>query len=371
MTSGKTNRVRFGKPSRYLAAGLVVFALLGCSGDKKPDRKSGPSHLVEVATLKEDHLNYRAERVGSLRALRSVKLFNQEEGRVLDVPVREGHQVRKDQLLVKLDDRILNAQLDKARAMLKQARSDVRRLKKLRAKQLVAEETINRAMTNLEIARADFRLLKTRVGYTNIRAPFDGSISKRNIEPGDVAPKHSHLLTIIDPTELITDVQLSELALPLLKVGDSAQVRIDALGTQTYPGKIVRIHPTIDPSTRLGRLEVSLSPVPKGARPGQFCRVVLSTVSRVYQVVPFAALRRDAAGEFVYLYQNDQSVKRTQVESGLRLADKVEIKSGLRLGQKVVVKGFLGLSDGKKVRVVGEKPAVKEPEKKVAREKDA
>ncbi len=341
-----------------LAAPLLVLLTGACSRDAGGETRAGraqapqPAHLVELAQASEQHLRYTAERQGSLRALRQVKVFNQEEGRLEAVLVRQGDQVRAGEVIVRLDDRLLRAELDKAIATLRQAELDVSRLRGLVAKQLIAEEQLNRASTALEVARAEERLLRTRLGYMSIRAPFDGKVAERLVEPGDVAPKHAHLLTLLDPSSLVTEVQVSELILPDLKVGDRADVRIDALGNEAHPGRIVRVYPTVDPVTRQGRIEVGLQPVPLGASPGQFCRVTLLTGPRPHLVVPVAALQRDPEGEYVFLLGAGNTVHRTAVQSGLRFADLVEIRSGLTAGERVVVRGFLGLNDGQVVKPV-------------------
>jgi RND family efflux transporter MFP subunit len=346
-----------------ICGAVSLFALTACSPDAdgqtpaKPAKRASPEHLVELAPAREQHLRYTAERQGSLRALRQVKVFNQEEGRVLVIPAREGDHVRKGQVLVRLDDRLLRAELDKTTATLRQAELDVRRLQGLMSKKLVAEETLNRATTALAIARAEERLLNTRLGYMTIVAPFDGEIAERLIEPGDVAPKHTHLLTLIDPSSLVTEFQVSELVLPGLKIGDAANVRIDALGNQSYPGRISRIYPTIDPLTRQGVIEVELAPVPAGASPGQFCRVTLQTGAQPHLVVPVAALQRDSQGEYVFVLGEGNTVHRTTVQSGLRFADLVEIRSGLDSGQQVVTRGFLGLNNGQVVKPVERRQA--------------
>jgi RND family efflux transporter MFP subunit len=342
---------------------VSLVALTACSPDAdgqtpaKPAKRASPDHLVELAPAREQRLRYSAERQGSLRALRQVKVFNQEEGRVLAIPAREGDHVRKGRVLVRLDDRLLRAELDKTTATLRQAELDVRRLQGLMSKKLVAEETLNRATTALAIARAEERLLNTRLGYMTIVAPFDGEIAERLIEPGDVAPKHTHLLTLIDPSSLVTEFQVSELILPGLKVGDAANVRIDALGNQSYSGRISRIYPTIDPLTRQGVIEVELAPVPPGASPGQFCRVTLQTGAQPHLVVPVAALQRDSQGEYVFVLGEGNTVHRTTVQSGLRFADLVEIRSGLDNGQQVVTRGFLGLNNGQVVKPVERRQA--------------
>lgn len=336
-----------------LLAALAVLSGCGSESNSKPAAPAPRAHLVELAAAEPGRLSYTADRAGSLRALREVRIVNQEEGRLTEVRVREGDRVRSGEVLVRYDDRILRAQLDKAAAALGQAELDHQRSRQLREKGFVSEDAVSRAATVLEIARAEVRLLSARVQHMTIAAPFAGVVARRLVEPGNVTPQHTHLLTVIDPSQLVTDVNVSELVMPYLGVGDGAEVRIDALGEKLHPGKIVRIHPSIDPATRTGRVEVVLNPVPRGARAGQFCRVVLQTGASEQLVVPLAALQRDVEGEYVFVYQPAEStVRRTGVSSGLRLADRVEIRAGLARGAQVVVKGFLGLAAGQRVKPV-------------------
>lgn len=336
-----------------LAAGILVAC--GDNGNAKARRLIKP-HLVELGPVRRAPVQYAAERAGSLRALRQVKLFNQEEGQIERVLVREGDSVRRGQVLAKLDARILRAELRKAAAKRRQAENELKNLKSLAAKKLVSENTLERAKTTFDVARADESVFTTRVSYMTIRAPFAGKVAARLVEPGNIAPKHTHLLTLVDPRQLVTDVQVSELLISRLNRGDRAEVRIDALGDKVYVGKILRIYPTIDPATRLGRIEVLLKPVPKGARAGQFCRVTLYNSGSRPLVVPSTAVRRDERGEFVFVAGENSSAKRVPVLVGLRFADKIEIQSGLTEGQQVVIKGFIGLEDGQTVKAVNVKP---------------
>jgi RND family efflux transporter MFP subunit len=151
---------------------------------------------------------------------------------------------------------------------------------------------------------------------------------------------------------LVTDLAVSEMLLSHIAVGDTVRARIDALGDTEFPGQVLRVHPELDPRTRQGRVEIELRPVPQGARAGQFARVTFSTEALDRRVIPFAALRHDRGGEFVYRIDDDRIVHRVQVRSGQRLADRVEVLEGLGLGDLVVVKGFLGLNEGKRVKIV-------------------
>ena len=104
-------------------------------------------------------------------------------------------------------------------------------------------------------------------------------------------------------------------------------------------------------------MELTLEPIPDGARAGQFVRATLDTAAVERLLVPFPALRRDRAGEFVWLVDGDGKASRRAVRSGLRFADRVEVLEGLEPGERVITRGFLGLAEGKAVKVVNERAA--------------
>jgi membrane fusion protein (multidrug efflux system) len=336
-----------------LLIACTVTCFPGCGPEPEAVAQKGePVHLVETAPVVSDSLSVVRTRTGTLRALREVKIYTQEEGRITDLPVYEGDRVRTGDVVVKLDDALIKAQLARAAATRKQAEQNLNRLKELRGKKLVSEDEYARAQTQLEVSEADEQVLKTRMSYTTIESPLNGVVSERLSEPGNVAERNQHLLTISDPSSLVTELPVSELILPDLAVGDVARVRIDALGDRVYEGRITRIYPTLDPLTRRGTIEVEIAPVPAGAAPGQLCRVELSTRAARRRVIPFSALRRDEASEYVYVVDGEGRVQRVNVTSGLRLGEKVEIRQGLEDGQQVVTRGFLNLIPGKSVRRV-------------------
>ncbi len=349
----KTAAVRFSSSWIFPCLLAVVAGLNGCGQPEEPaGGKRNPEHLVETAPVVSDNLSVVRTRAGSLRARREVRIHAQEEGRITALPFYEGDAVKAGDILVQLDDTLLRVQTERAAATRKQAAEDVKRLKELRGSKLVSENEYTRAVTALEVAEADERLLQTRLGYTTIKAPFDGVVTERLSDPGNILDRHQHVLTVADPSSLVTELPVSELILPGLDIGDVAQVRIDALGDQVFEGHIMRIYPNLDPLTRRGTIEVVIDPVPAGAAPGQLCRVELNTHAAHRQVIPYAALRRDTTSEYVYVLDAESRAQRVDVESGLRLADKVEIRRGLQDGQQVVIRGFLGLTPGKAVKPV-------------------
>lgn len=330
---------------------LATLPAFAADAPDKPAARKVKPQLVEVVTLREEATRISHERTGSLDYSRQVRIYNQEEGRITALPWHEGDQVAEGQELLRLDDSLIRAELDKAEAEVRQARLDLKRIDDLVKRKAASRDELARARTTLEVAVAEASLQRTRLEHTRINAPFAGIITARLVEPGDVAPRHSHLLSLADPDSLYTEVKVSDLLLPHLRVGASVQVRIDALGRTDHPGRILRIHPRIDPVTRLGIVEVLLEPVPAGARAGQFARVTLNTAPVPRLMIPFTALRRDREGEHVFVVKQGKA-QRLAVRSGLRLGDDIELLSGVQPGQQVITRGFLGLSAGKPLKIV-------------------
>jgi membrane fusion protein (multidrug efflux system) len=337
------------------AAAILVAAVGGCSsdqGDSGAKKATPPAHLVQIADVVRKPVSTAHERTATLRARRLVRIHNQEEGRITALPYFEGDRVKSGELLVSLDDELLKAELAKAQATTSQARQDLSRISNLAKRRAASKDELSRVKTKLQVAEAEQNLLQVRLSHTRIAAPFDGVISARHKEPGDVVARHTHILTLTDPDSLVTEIHVSELLLPHLKLNDPVRVRIDAIGDRTLEGRILRIHPELDATTRQGIVEVILQPVPEGARAGQFARVILETARVERLVVPFLTIRHDKDGEHVFLLNPDNSVRRIPVRSGIRLAEEIEILEGLEPGQRVVTRGFLGLAEGKSVKPV-------------------
>ncbi len=342
---------------RLLLSLLLLLAAAGCdrqaaSPAPKPAPRTPPPHLVETVTVQPQEVSTSHERSGTLLARRRVRIHNQEEGEITAMPFYAGEAVKAGDLLVQINDDLLRAQLDKAKANTRLARVNLKRVRDLVRRKAASQDELEKARNALDVAQAEQRLLETRLGHTRITAPFAGVISERKAEPGDVASKHTHLLTLTDPKSLVIEIHLSELLLPQVKPGDPVQVRIDALGDRSFPGRIRRIHPELDPITRQGTVEIALEPVPPGARAGQFARVTLETARAPRLLVPFEAVRRDRDGDFVYRLDQDNLVHRVPVQTGLRIGSRIEIRSGLKPGDRIVSRGFLGLAEGKRVEPV-------------------
>lgn len=342
-------------PNALLVTLITVMLITSaCSEPSAPVEKRAKPHLVETITATSQTLSIQRERNGTLKALREIQIYNQEEGQITSLPFYEGDKVNKDAIVAKLDDRLLKAQLQRTQALRRKAEQDLLRFKNLAEKGLTPQTEITRVETELAVAKADEHALLTRLDYTIIRAPISGLVSERLSEQGNIAERYSHLLTLSDQSSLITEVAVSELLINKLHVGDKPLLSIDALGPIDPPlqGKITRIYPNLDPFTRTGTIEITLTPVPAGARPGQLVRVSLKTEQSKRLLIPFASLRRSIEGDYVFTIDNENKAQITPVVTGLNVNDQVEIVSGLAEGAAVVVRGYTNLHANKPVTIV-------------------
>ena len=311
------------------------------------------SHSVKVSPLQEQTLTRSYALIGTTESTRTINILNQEDGRILELPYFEGDQVKKGDLLVRIDDEELRAEIDKAVANRKQAKTDLTRLEKLRPRNLASEDEVVRAQTQLDLALAEEALLDTRLRETRIMAPFDGMVSERLMEQGDLAPAHSHILSLYDPNALLIKVRLPEQLMPGIRSGHFT-IQIPASAEQTQlEATPRRIYPALDSETHQIIVELQAKSLPDDVVPGMLVRIDFTPAAKPQLWLPLAALREDAQGRFVYVHQEGKA-KRVPVDTGTITADHIRIQKGLKAGDEVIIAGFIGLRDGKPVTIEGQ-----------------
>ncbi len=344
------------KSKIYLLSLLAfIMFLQGCSdSDKHASKKQLP---LQVATTQVRFSAMQSTNIatGVLAAIRKVNVFNETEGRILEIPVFAGDKVSKGQTIIKLDDSIIQAELARANAVLAQAELDFKRQSRLKKKGLISDDILTRAKTAVDVASANTRVYASRLAHTTITAPFDGYIAARLKEPGDVVATHTHIITIVDKSALKAELPISEYLLETIKVGDPLKLSIDAVSNQVFDVKVSRIFPTIDTSTHQGIIEVELNPAPTNALPGQFCRVEITAGTQPRLNIPLGAVKHDYKGEFVFKITKTEKgniVKRTPIRAGIQIGERIEVRDGLSEADIIVSRGFIGLRDNKVVSIV-------------------
>ncbi len=331
---------------------LLPAVITACDNSGPTNRSRKPAeHLVETVTASYQTISVKQTLPGTLQAIREVRIINQAQGLLVELPVYPGDMVEQGQTLARIDDNILKAEAQKAQATLRQAKVDYQRLKDLAPRKLASESEIAQAQTLMDIAASDLKLKQTEFQHTLIKSPIAGTVAERLVEPGDVLPLHTQLLTIIDTSSLKAEIYLSELLLPVIETGNQVEISIDALGNQRFTGKIQRIYPSIDKDTRRGTIEIILTPTPEGARAGQFSRVTISTQNKSRLMIPYITVRHDKQGSYVFLL-TENLAQRVNITTGIQQDKLIEVLDGLTDQQQIISKGFLGLKDKMNVKVV-------------------
>lgn len=341
---------------------LLLFSLaFGACGQQSGTATTGAAakksakkaHLVEVTRAAAAVVSSSSNWHGSLDYNKRVNIFNQEKGRITYFPFREGDTVKAGAVLMRMDDRLLRAERGKLVAQIRQARTDRTRIQRLVKQQHISADELDRASTQLAVYEAEQKLLDIRIGYFEIKAPFSGVITERLVNEGDAVTENSHLLTLSDEDSLTARVQVSESMLSSISTAMAATVVIPSTGDK-HPGSIARIYPKLHPTTRQATVEITFNDVPKHLFSGQSVLAEIAGVRKKRILVPLAALKRDAEGEHVFLLKDDGKAYRQAVNSAAYYEGQVEITQGIDAGDTVITKGFLGLSNGKQVKIAGQ-----------------
>ncbi len=317
----------------------------------------GGGIFVEATKVSSVRLPQALTAVGSLRSDETVMVRPEITGRISAILFNEGQHVAKDQVLVKLDDSVQRADLDKARANLVLSKTKYERAVDLLNKGFLSSQAKEEAENNLKVAQADAQLMQARLAKATIRAPFAGTIGLRAVSVGDYVKEGQDIVNLEALDPLKVDFRVPELASPQVNSGQLLQIQLDALPGKTYKGKVLAINPLIDAN---GRSIVIRAQVPNRdgrLRPGMFARVRLFTSeSRDSLMVPEESLFPVGDDKYVYKVV-DGKATRQKVEIGQRGEGRIEILGGLSPDDIVVTAGALKLREGAPVTVANERPA--------------
>ena len=361
---------------RNLLAGAGVLAVLVAASalsfwagtrnapDKPADAKSNssaakapPGIVVEAAKVSVVRLPQALTAVGSLRSDETVIVRPEIAGRVAKILFREGERVAKGHVLVKLDDSVQQADLDRAKANYVLSKSKYERAVDLRNKGFISSQAKDEAENNLKVAQADAELMEARHAKSSIVAPFAGTIGLRLVSVGDYVKEGQDMVNLESIDPLKVDFRIPEVNLSQVKDGQTLQVTLDALPDKVYEGRVYAINPLIDAN---GRSIVIRAQVPNRdgqLRPGMFARVRLFTSgSKDTLVVPEESLFPLGDDKYVYKVV-DGKATRQKIEIGQRREGRVEIVNGLAPTDVVVTAGVIKLREGVPVTVVNSTPA--------------
>jgi RND family efflux transporter MFP subunit len=333
---------------------LVVFTLaLGSLVSCKRSENEGATGKnqgasVRVQTIEEKVRPVVEEVVGSVRAKSSATVEAKVSGRVSQMLVDLGQHVTKDQILAEIDALEVKAQYDRAIANRDQASRDFKRAGELLQKQVTSHQEYDAAEGRYKIAEAAVKEAETMLGYVQVKAPFDGVITRKIADVGDFAAPGKPLLQIENPENLRFEADVPEAIIEQVHTGEAVDIVITSLGSRIH-GTVSEISPTADPNSRtfLARIDF---PISKGLRAGQFGRALFPVGEFVSVSVPATALIQRGQMEMVFIKEQGQARLRL-VKSGKRYGDEIEILSGVSKGDQVIRENAHSLVDGQPVQI--------------------
>jgi len=315
---------------------------------------------VEVALVGKSNITSRVSATGELQAKSQVNISAETIGRVRKIYFQEGDLVKKDNLLIELDDTQANANRQSAEAQLKQAEQEFTRGQQLFEKALISKESFEKIALSYATAKAQYEQVLDAYEKTKIYAPISGRIMKLDIKEGETAVMGTlnnlgtALMTIADLSRMLAVIQIDETDVPQVKVGQSTQVIADALPDSTYPGQVTKVSlmPVTNQLTTENvtdfEVEVELSKFSPLLRPGMNVKadIITSEKSDVL-AVPIQALSRrmvnNKMNETVFIVKNKKA-KLQEVQTGSSSDTDIEITSGLVQDDTVITGPYRILS---------------------------
>ncbi len=310
-----------------------------------------PGVAVEARPPQVVKLPQSITTVGSLRSDEAVIVRPEIAGRVIEIAFREGQRVTAGQVLVRLDDSVQKADLERARANLTLSKSKYERARDLRAQGFISSQAKDEAENTLKVAQADVELAAARLAKTAVKAPFGGIIGLRSVSVGDYVKEGQDMVNLEEIDPLKVDFRIPEVFLSQVKAGQVLQITMDALPDRTWPGQVYAINPLVDANGRAIAIRAQVSNADGRLRPGMFARVrLLTSEARDSLMIPEEAIFPVGDDKYVYKVV-DGRAQRQRIDIGLRRDGKVEVTGGLAPADSVVTAGLVKLRDGAPVRV--------------------
>lgn len=347
-----------------IAAFLLALPLLGCqkAAEQAPAEVIRPVKLHQVS----DHQNQTIRQFPALvEPTENARLTFRVSGKLTELNVRPGQEVNKGQLLARLDATDFKLKVEQAQARYQLSKAQFDRANSLIGQKLVSQAMFDEAKAQLQVADADLKTSQTNLSYTEMLAPFSGTVSRSLVENHENVQAQQAVLELQlrDMVDVVIQVPEDVIALVKKDVSYQPEVVFDSYPAHKYKASIKEWDTRADPATNSFKVVFSMA-TPKEfnvlsgmtanviADLSQFTRLP-DTVLQVPATAVFAANDKnlDSNERFVWVYQSaTQQVERRAVTTGKLTSEGIEVLSGVAVGEQVVTAGTQQLQQGQKVR---------------------
>lgn len=359
----------------YLIAGSAIFILLLvfiikiASGDSS--KRQIPKPVVVIDKLNKGEIQHIESLTGDLLPIQQASIFSKVNGTIEKNYVDIGTRVPNNQMLALIDTTIYSQNVNQAKANYIQTQASYQnsklnyeRNKILFEKNLIAQQDLDNAKASFDIAFAQLEAAEavynnsaTQLSYCKITAPFAGTITKRNFDPGSYVTattnaQGSVLFMLMNIDRLKTVVNVPERSVPYLSSVKEVIVTADAFPENKFSARISKISQSIDLATRTMAVEIEINNTGTLLKPGMFATVQFVTEKKLNaNLIPNQVALADEKGDFVFVLNPDTTVSKRYIKIGIRMDDKLEILSGLTDTDQIVFIGQTLIKDKMKVKI--------------------
>jgi len=336
-----------------LLAGAAVSSCKNPESSADTEKKSSEAPAVPISVMVVEAVAIRdvIYLPGGTEAMEDVQVSANTAGRVEWIGPREGQKVSKGELLAKIDVSALKAALDHAEAAYQLADDLWQRRRRLFERKIIAQEEFDQSETQRTLALTDLEQIRVRYNHGFPRSPIAGIINHLYVDAGEYADVGKPIAEIVNIDQIKINVQVPELDVRFVHIGQQTPVRIDAFPDRTLLGTVDYVSLKADPATKTFLVRSVIANPTHDIRPGMIARVAF-----VRRVIPDAVAAPlfalvDKGGERILFVEKDGVAESRTISIGVIEGDRVEITSGLSVGDHLIVKGHTEVEDGMKVTV--------------------
>ncbi len=271
-------------------------------------------------------------------------------GLLMEVRCEEGQRVKRGQVLFRLDHRLVDVQVEKAKTVVALAEKNLQRKRSLITGENVSQKLLDEAEQQLGAARQDLALAQAQLSLLQVEAPLDGTIVRVNARPGEAVSGNAVLADLVDLDRLVVNTAVPGAEMPRLRLGQAAGLSVatdaqssGAAADSLAKGSVSLIGLQVDPKTATVPVRIAL-PAGSGLRPGQFVQARITVEEHAGRLaVPLESVVTREGQSTIFVVEGDQA-RRKPVRVGLREGGWAEVEGeGLREGMAVVTAGAYGL----------------------------
>lgn len=334
---------------------LILLIIPKINFSESPESTSQASNSmaalpVKAYVVKPEKLANNVLTSGTILANEAVDLKSEVDGKIIKIAFKEGSRVKKGDLLVKINDAELQAQLAKAKFTLQLLEDKEFRQRQLLEKEAISQEEYDDALNQLNVNKSEVSLIEAQIDKTEIRAPFNGIIGLKNVSEGSYITSSTVIASMqnIDPIKI--DFSVPEKYAGFIEQND--KIIFSIVGSEEeYTAKIYAVEPSINRVTRTLNIRAIYPNSSGKILPGSFAHVklILDNIENAL-LVPTQAIVPELKGQKVYLYKSGR-VEEQSVKIGIRTDTQVQITDGINSNDTVITSGILQIGPGMPVAI--------------------